>query len=143
MKAKEYLSQVYYLSEELRQNQTRLEELETEIGGLKAIDYSGVKVQTSPKDKLVECIDKLSEIYGDIMDETVKLQLMKRRVQNEINSLEDPSYIGVLSRRYIEEKKWELIAVEMGYGIRWVHRLHGMALQAFEDKYLKSHINSP
>jgi hypothetical protein len=56
MTAKDYLSQVYKLSREIESNKRRIAELESEIGGLRAINYSGDKVQSSPVDALAEGI---------------------------------------------------------------------------------------
>ena len=35
----------------------------------------------------------------------------------------------VLEKRYLCFQSWEQIAVEMGYDLRWLYRIHGKALE--------------
>ena len=60
--------------------------------------------------------------YVDIMDEIGKA----------IHELEDRRYRLILIDRYQLFKQWEQIAVDEGYNIRHVWRLHGEALIAME-----------
>lgn len=61
--------------------------------------------------------------YVDIMDEIGKA----------IHKLEDRRYRLILIDRYQLFKQWEQIAVDEGYNIRHVWRLHGEALIAMEE----------
>ena len=40
----------------------------------------------------------------------------------------DDTQREVLTRRYLLYQKWEYIAVEMNYNIKWIFKLHGKAL---------------
>ena len=44
-----------------------------------------------------------------------------------------PEYQLVLELRYLCFKSWEEIALQMGYDVRHVFRLHGEALKAISD----------
>ncbi len=59
----------------------------------------------------------------------------QNKIISQIQSLEDSRYIEILYKRYVEFKKFELIAVEMNYDYNWVKNLHGMALMNFETTY--------
>lgn len=136
MTAKEYLSQVYKLSREIESNKRRIAELESEIGGLRAIDYSGDKVQSSPVDSLSEGIARLDEIQRRLITDTVKLQRDKGRILEEIRSLPDTRCIEVLTLRYVDCKRWGKIEKEMHESRRTIFRIHGDALELFRKKYL-------
>ncbi|MGN8818565.1 hypothetical protein ACTNEN_09625 [Oribacterium sp. HCP28S3_H8] len=136
MTAKEYLSQVYKLSREIESNKRRIAELESEIGGLRAIDYSGDKVQSSPVDSLSEGIARLDEMQRRLITDTVKLQRDKGRILEEIRSLPDTRYIEILTLRYVDCERWETIASNMHESIRHIFRIHGDALVAFSKMYI-------
>lgn len=98
-----------------------------------AIDYSKVKVQTSPHDftdtmaRLVdlhnECVKRMAECV-DAMEEAEKL----------VSFVEDTRKRELLTRRYIGCETWEEIAEKMGLDYRWAFRLHDQALQEIKEK---------
>ena len=53
-----------------------------------------------------------------------------------IDSVDDKSVRCVLYLYYILGQTWEQIAVDMGYAIRHVYRLHGTGLQFLEKMSL-------
>ena len=78
--------------------------------------------------------DKKSEIERAV-DTLIDL---KQEVADLLQRLDDPAHIKVLHGRYVQYKRFESIAVEMGYSYRNIHYLHGRALQAF-GKVLEAH----
>lgn len=77
-------------------------------------------------DRLAEYEDDLNrhiDNYVDIMHE----------IENVIYQVPDTRYRKVLIDRYLLFKPWERIAVDEGYNIRHVWRLHGEALVVVED----------
>ncbi len=79
----------------------------------------------SMEDIIVKMFDLENEINNDI-DTLVDL---KAAIISKIKQVEDPEYRMLLELRYLCFKKWEQIAVEMGYDLRWIHRLHNKALE--------------
>ena len=57
---------------------------------------------------------------------------LKHKVINQIQSLDNRSYAEILYKRYIEFKRLELIAVELGYSYNRIRHLHGEALKYFD-----------
>lgn len=49
--------------------------------------------------------------------------------------LEDGRFRAVLTERYLNNKRWEQIAVDMNYTYRNVIKIHGKALQQFEIQF--------
>lgn len=60
----------------------------------------------------------------------IRLAYLKavKDVDDLINTLDNPQYIAVLRRRYLGDERWEVIALELGYSLRNVHRLHHEAI---------------
>lgn len=138
MKPKEYLQQVQKLDVMINQKIAEKSELR-KFDGVLGIDYSGDKVQSSPKGdapftKSVERIIDLEKEIDDMIDQYVNL---KDQIINEIQSLSNVTYIEILYKRYIKYKKLEVIAVELGYSYQYVRVMHGYALQEFEKAVLK------
>ena len=134
MKAKDYL-------ENYRRNEIAIEKLKNEITRIDARlkggshSYSSDKIMTSDdnlNEKLMtECLDKRNKMNNDIvMNENVRADLVLK-----ITSMSDYRYIDVLYKRYIECKRFELIAVEMNYDYDYVRKLHIKALEVFAQDY--------
>ena len=70
---------------------------------------------------------------ADINRHIKKLQAEKQAVIDVVYAVGDPRYQEVLAMRYLQGKKWETVADEMGYSdVRTVYRLHIRALSAVE-----------
>lgn len=134
MKAKDYL-------EKYRRNEIAIEKLKNEITRIDArlkggsYSYSSDKIKSSDdnlNEKLMaECLDKRNKMNNDIvMNENVRADLVLK-----ITSMSDYRYIDVLYKRYIECKRFELIAVEMNYDYDYVRKLHVKALEVFAQDY--------
>lgn len=133
MSAKEYLSQIYLLDAEIKQNKKRIAELDSDIGRLKAIDYSGDKVQSSgDKDTLTDGVSKLLDLQRKVAREMIELQFKKQKITSEIRQLPKADHVTLLTMRYVNCERWERIAADMNLTIRWVYQIHGNALKAFE-----------
>ena len=59
MTTKEYLSQIYLLNVKVKTKRQQAAELRNSIAGISGIDYTGIKVQTTPTPKMQEAIDRL------------------------------------------------------------------------------------
>lgn len=133
MSAKEYLNQIRTLGFEIGKDKARLKELDSEIGGLKAIDYARDKVQTSTNADLSGCVAELIELQNKVAKEIVTMQTKRQQIISEIRQLSNTEYIVLLTLRYIDCVRWEQIAVEMNLTLRRVYQLHGDALQSFKS----------
>ena len=136
MTAKEYLNQYRLALIKIEHRKKQLAEFKSTLG------YSGInlsdKVQTSPKDSLSEGVAKAVDIERSIREDVLKLEELKDRIISEIHQLDNPMYIKILYKRYIEGKKlWE-ISEESDTKHDYAHlgHLHGYALLAFTAKVL-------
>lgn len=77
-------------------------------------------------DRLVELDDRIDRLVDRLVE--TRLDII-----SAISELEDGRLRALLFKRYIEGKRFELIATEMGYSWRQTCRLHGYALVKMEE----------
>lgn len=124
--AKEWLNRVWKINEEIRALQDLRDETWAQVTSITAVG-DGVVVQgyKNPHkyDRLVELDDKINRHID-------KLIGTKQEVMTAIMQVKDRRYRTILLDRYLRNNTWEQIAVDAGYNIRHIWRLHGEALQA-------------
>lgn len=135
MTAKEYLQQV-------KRKDAAINNLQRDKEGLVAMMYSlggggeGERVQNSRNnDKFGTLYSRIDEKEREITEKIDALVDFKLKVSGEINALPDDRYITILHKRYICFDSWERIAIDLGYNVRYVQKLHGQALIDFEKLY--------
>ena len=132
MKAKEYLSQAYRLDQRIDAKIEQVMSLRNlaskATSTLSDVAPSGTRNVHRMEDIVIKIIDFENEINADI-DRLVDL---KREIMRVIKALPNPEYQTLLELRYLCFKPWEQIAVEMGYSIDNVYKLHRMALKTLE-----------
>lgn len=88
------------------------------------------------QDKVAGIIAKMIDLESKINADIDRFADMKQEALALLDKMENPTYMTVLHRRYFLHETFERIAIDMNYSWRWVIKLHGRALQAF-DKLLK------
>lgn len=128
MKAKEYLSQAFWLDKMINnklEQASNLRELATRATSRHTAErVSGTPDRCPMENAMVKLIDLEREINADI-DMLVDL---KQDIKDLIYKVGIYKYRLILEYRYLQGKAWEQIAAEMHYDLRWVYRLHGSAL---------------
>lgn len=134
MKAKEYLQQLKRLDTLINQKIKELDELRS-MSTVGAVDYSTERVQSSHSQEapFVRIVHKMIELEQEINAEIDTFVDEKHQIINQIQGLKNPDYISLLFKRYVEFKKFEVIAVEMNFTYQYVLNMHGYALKAFEQ----------
>lgn len=93
------------------------------------------KIQTTRKtDQMAETIAKIVDLEKDMNVRIDELIDMKREAFNLIGKIPDFDQQNVLIGRYIQLKKWEIIAEELDFSTQWVYEIHGKALIAFSTQ---------
>ena len=77
-------------------------------------------------------IEEMEHKLGQAVEEYVH---KREAIISQIESMEDEISYDILFARYIEKKTLEGIAESLHYSFRQITRLHGKALQEFEEKY--------
>ena len=129
---KDDLKEIIYLNDRINSKFRQLRELRLTREGVKGIDYSRDKVQTSVTSTIENTIIKIVDYEEEISKDISKLIDMKNKVRKQINKVN--GICGtVLEMRYLECMRWEEIAYRLHYDIRHIYRLHGQALLKFKD----------
>lgn len=129
MATKEYLSQAYRIDQRINSKLEQivsLRELATKATStLSDTPRSGSRNVHSMEGIIVKMVDLENEINKDI-DTLVDL---KREFVFIIKRIDNPEYQTLLELRYLCFKTWEQIAVEMGYSLQHIFRIHDKALK--------------
>lgn len=80
------------------------------------------------EDIIVKIVDLENEINQDI-DTLVDL---KTEIMQVIKKVDDLELQTLLEQRYLNFRTWEQIAVDMGYNVRHLYRMHDKALKAVQ-----------
>lgn len=134
--AKEYLKQVETLDTKIQQKKIELDSLKDGAIGLGAFDYSKEKVQTSASESMSGKVAKYVDLENEIHEDIERFTELRHKVIGQIHMLDDPKYINVLFKKYIEYKGLKEISKELGYSYDHIRRVHGWALLAFQRKNL-------
>ena len=130
MTAKEYLGQAYRIDQRIN---SKLEQI-TSLNGLATKCTSTLtgmprnpnRGTSAMEDAIAKIVDLQAEINSDI-DRLVDL---KREMVQLIKAVDNTEYQTLLELRYLCFKTWEQIAVDMGYNVRHVYRLHDEAVES-------------
>ena len=129
MTVKEYLSQTYRLDQRI---DAKLEQVMAlrKLAAKATFTFSddvpsGVRNARQREDIIMKTMDLENEINADI-DSLIAL---KREIVSAIKAVPNLEYQTLLELRYLCFKPWEQIAVEMGYDLRYTHKLHKRALE--------------
>lgn len=141
MTAKEYLTAVRRKRLHCRSLGDRLQELETEMMGLKAITYDKERVQVSPSNKMEELFVKMDAVIDKYGKSLLVYQAAVQKAQEQINEMPKETHREILTLRYLQDDEqgrqmtFEEIACKMHKSYEWVCHLHGHALREFERLY--------
>ena len=78
--------------------------------------------------RMQDIIGKIIDLENEINADIDQLVDLKRDIVAIIKAVENPEDQTLLELRYLCFKTWEQIAVDMGYNVRHVYRLHDEAL---------------
>lgn len=134
MNAKEYLEYIRSLETRLRMKEERIAQLQHDICSLQALDYAKDKITGGSPIDVSDKIARLDELIRDTNREWDELIEMREQAQTLISKLESATQQEVLTKRYIQNKRWEQIAVEMNITWRHTFRIHRAALDGFSQK---------
>lgn len=133
MTAKEFLSQGYKLDEQI----TRKIEIMDSLNDMAAkVTYTITGMPKNPsssKELMADTINKIVDLQQEINHDIDTLVDIKRDIMNIISQVDNTDHRILLEARYLCNKEWEEIAVEMHYGIRWIYNMHGQALGAVDE----------
>lgn len=129
MTAKEYLLQARYLDNRIASKREQIQNLNDLATKCTSTWSDMPRSQNTGRSRMADCVMKIIDLEEQISKEMVRLVDLKREISETIESLENIEYKILLEKRYLCCKSWEVIADDMGYSIRQIHRMHGDALK--------------
>ena len=133
MTAKEYLRKVGIMDRKINLDLRRLEELRDLSmrisGGGFEQHFNPNKAKDAP---FAKTMDRVIDMERKITEEIDAYVDFKEKALGLIREVPDCEQREVLEMRYVGQMTWEEIASECHYTTRWIYKLHGFALQAFE-----------
>lgn len=130
MTAKDYLKRAYRLNDKIKSNLRQIEDLEADA--TKVTVSFGEKVQSGEKNSTEQLYIKLIEAKEKLYAETDRYVDTKEEIKKTIDKVTDPDENLLLTLRYIEFMRWEVIAEKMHFSQTQVFRIHREALKSVE-----------
>lgn len=135
MTVKEFLRSVREQDRLLRAYEQELEDLRRRAYNISSPKL-GDKIQSNHLTTLDEIVAKIEQQAAKVNAAWDELIDRRNSARFLISKVEDGNIRCVLYRYYILTHSWEQIAVDMGYALRHVYRLHGEGLQNLEKMSL-------
>lgn len=127
---KEYLSQAFRIDQRIQSKMEQVASL-NDLATRATVTYSDMPGSgTRNIHRMEDAILSIIELEAEINNDICKLVDTKKDIVHKIKSVENTEYQTLLELRYLCFKPWEKIAVDMGYDLRWLYRLHHRALNA-------------
>lgn len=135
METKEYLQQIGRYDRLINNKLVELAQYRSMACSVSAVK-NDERVQSSPSydtmDKIVSKIEQMKNEIDMLVDRYID---NKRIIISQIDSMSDEMTYQILFSRYVEQKTFEKMAIEMNYCYKQIIRRHGKALQEFEQKW--------
>ena len=97
-----------------------------------------VQCNSGNKKLMERIIVKIIDLEHEITQDIDTLVDLKKDIMALIKAVKNPEYQTLLELRYLCFKKWEQIALDMGYTRRHLERMHIKALKSIKiNKFLK------
>ena len=80
--------------------------------------------------RMEDIIVKIVDLENDINQDIDMLVDLKTEIMQVIKKVDDLELQTLLEQRYLNFRTWEQIAVDMGYNVRHLYRMHDKALKA-------------
>lgn len=143
MTAKQYLSSYQYIERRYLAIIEQIKCIESEMISLKSPSFDE-RVQSSPKnDPIGEMVCNLEREKGKLglklTEYRGKMILMQRQIA-EIDKYDNDFYV-ILLFRYILHKDWQSICDILHVSRTQANRVHGLALQDFDERYGETYLN--
>lgn len=130
MSTKDYLSQAYRIDQRINSKLEQVMSLRNLLGKATGTLSGAPKAATPNPHSMEDTICKMVDMENEINEDIDRLVDLKAEIMRRIKCLENTEYQTLLELRYLCFKRWEDVAAEMGYDLRYVYKLHDQALES-------------
>ena len=138
MRAQEHLDSIKNMQKQINNKREKIVVLR-EIATSTSPNLSGMphapRSCTSP---MANNVCKIADLEQEIRD----LEITRQQAIDVLNGIEDCELYIVLIKRYVQEKDWLDVALEMHYSRSKVYHLHAAAVKALEKTLKCEHENT-
>ena len=128
MTTKEFLNQAYRIDQRINSKLEQIKNLrELATKATSTISETGV-CDSENKQRMESNVVKIVDLEREINEDIDMLIEVKKDIVTMIKKVENPEYQTLLELRYLCFKRWEQIAIDMDYDLRYIHKLHLRAL---------------
>lgn len=137
MTAKEYLNQAYRLDQRIRSKQEQISALNDLATSCSASMTGMPRNPNKGGSRMADAVCKIVDLQDSISADMQELVELKAEIIATIKAVNCIEYQLILEKRYISGKSWPEIAVDLGYKMRHLYKLHDEALAAVKipEKY--------
>lgn len=137
MTPKQFLRQLRKIAANIEVLQEELTRLRSRLEST-TVQLSADRVQTSQTgDRFADAIADLADKELYYMDMVEEYERLRQRIVDLILGMDNPIHVQVLYGRYVKGRSLSAIANELAYSYDRIKHVHGEALQAFDEKYLR------
>ena len=134
MTTKEYLSQAYRIDQRIDSKLEQVLSLRALLGKATATLTDTPRPATLDPRSMEEIVAKMVDLESEINEDIDTLVDLRQEITRVIKGVENSEHQTLLELRYLCFKRWEDIAVEMGYSPRRLYELHELALEQISFK---------
>ena len=138
MTAKEYLGKAYRLDQRIRSKQEQISAL-TDLATSCSANITGMpRNPNQGGSRMADAVCKIADLQDEIAADMVLLVDLKAELVSVIKAVDSIDHQLILEKRYITGKSWPEIAVDLGYKMRHMYKVHDEALENIKipEKYL-------
>ena len=129
MNTKTYLSQARYLDMRIKSKLQQVDSLNELATTCTSVLTGMPRNPSGSTSRMADAVCKIVDLQNDINRDIDKLVDLKKEIMGVIKAVVNPEHQTLLEKRYLCFLSWEKIAVDMGYDLRYTHKLHIRALE--------------
>ena len=129
MTAKDFLNQAHRLDQRIDAKIAQVASLNDLATKCTATLTGMPRNPNSGGSTMADAVCKIIDLQEEINRDIDRLVDLKREIVEVIKAVEDTEYQILLENRYLCFQTWEQIAVDMGYNVRHLYRIHEEALE--------------
>lgn len=129
MTAKEYLSQSLRLNQRINSKLEQIRSLRELATKCTSVITGMPKNPNKGRSAMEDAVLKIMCLEEEFQHDVNRLVNLKKEIIAVIKDVDSMECQTLLELRYLCFKSWEQIAVEMGYNVRHIYRLHDEALR--------------
>ena len=128
MNAKEYLMQAKFLDMRINSKIQQVEALNDLATSASSVLTGMPRNPNTATSKMADAVCKIVDLQAEINRDIDELVDLKKEISSTIKAVPSPELQTLLEKRYLCFQSWEVIAVDMGYSMHHLYKLHNQAL---------------